>query len=251
MRADARLDEEDEEQQERSGDESEEDAALADVERGNRSPATPSAKAQGKRRAGAVSGSLWKGDSSEMSVLRPNIHREDRKHAESSDDDEVPQDFMIEAKRPAAASRSPKLAMGKTKPRASTSPTVNKTPTGLPPTRSTSGGRGQPLYSVAGKAAPPLLPTHMSQPPKPSEVDYDDRSSTPRSHPRAPSSLGGALSDQGTRQQKTMRGLDEYEKALWNWVNVYNLDAFLQEVYAYYEGNGLYSIALSRGLNLL
>jgi autophagy-related protein 9 len=48
-----------------------------------------------------------------------------------------------------------------------------------------------------------------------------------------------------------MRGLDEYEKALWNWVNVYNLDAFLQEVYAYYEGNGIYSIALSRGLNLL
>jgi autophagy-related protein 9 len=48
-----------------------------------------------------------------------------------------------------------------------------------------------------------------------------------------------------------MRGLDDYEKALWNWVNVYNLDAFLQEVYYYYEGNGIYSIALARGLNLL
>jgi autophagy-related protein 9 len=48
-----------------------------------------------------------------------------------------------------------------------------------------------------------------------------------------------------------MRGLDDYEKALWNWVNVYNLDAFLQEVYYYYEGKGIYSIALSRGLNLL
>ncbi len=31
----------------------------------------------------------------------------------------------------------------------------------------------------------------------------------------------------------------------------YNLDAFLQEVYSYYEGKGIYSIALSRGLNLL
>ena len=48
-----------------------------------------------------------------------------------------------------------------------------------------------------------------------------------------------------------MRGLDEYERALWDWVNVYNLDAFLQEVYYYYEGKGIYSIALSRGLNLL
>lgn len=48
-----------------------------------------------------------------------------------------------------------------------------------------------------------------------------------------------------------MRGLDAYERALWNWVNVYNLDAFLQDVYAYYEGKGIYCIALARGLNLL
>lgn len=48
-----------------------------------------------------------------------------------------------------------------------------------------------------------------------------------------------------------MRGLDDYEKALWNWVNVYNLDAFLQEVYYYYDGKGIYSITLARGLNLL
>ena len=48
-----------------------------------------------------------------------------------------------------------------------------------------------------------------------------------------------------------MRSLDAYERALWNWVNVYNLDSFLQEVYTYYEGKGIYSIALARGLNLL
>ncbi|KAG8794970.1 autophagy protein atg9 [Ceratobasidium sp. 428] len=50
---------------------------------------------------------------------------------------------------------------------------------------------------------------------------------------------------------KPMRGMDEYERALWTWFNVYNLDAFLQEVYAYYEGEGIYCIALSKGLNLL
>ncbi|KAG8929327.1 autophagy protein atg9 [Tulasnella sp. 418] len=46
-------------------------------------------------------------------------------------------------------------------------------------------------------------------------------------------------------------GLDAYERALWDWVNVYNLDAYLQEVYMYYVGKGIYCIALSRGLNLL
>lgn len=29
---------------------------------------------------------------------------------------------------------------------------------------------------------------------------------------------------------KTKQGLNEYEKALWKWVNVQDLDAFLQEV---------------------
>lgn len=28
---------------------------------------------------------------------------------------------------------------------------------------------------------------------------------------------------------RPMRGMDDYERALWNWFNVYNLDAFLQE----------------------
>ncbi|KAF5315923.1 hypothetical protein D9611_004792 [Ephemerocybe angulata] len=251
IRADAPLDEEDEEQQRSGGDESEED-----VERGStaaRSPTTPSAKSQGKRRAGVASHSGWDGDSSEMNVLRPNIHKQDSQHEreESSGDDEVPQDFMIEAKRPTATARSSKH-LGKSKIR-KTSSTETAVPPGVTASRSTSTGRGQPLYSVAGKSAPPLLPTvapHISQPPKPSDYGYDGRSSTPRSVPRAPSSVGGASSD-GARQGKTMRGLDEYEKALWNWVNVYNLDAFLQEVYSYYEGNGIYSIALSRGLNLL
>ncbi|KAF6764044.1 putative transmembrane protein [Ephemerocybe angulata] len=251
IRADAPLDEEDEEQQRSGGDESEED-----VERGStaaRSPTTPSAKSQGKRRAGVASHSGWDGDSSEMNVLRPNIHKQDSQHEreESSGDDEVPQDFMIEAKRPTATARSSKH-LGKSKIR-KTSSTATAVPPGVTASRSTSTGRGQPLYSVAGKSAPPLLPTvapHISQPPKPSDYGYDGRSSTPRSVPRAPSSVGGASSD-GARQGKTMRGLDEYEKALWNWVNVYNLDAFLQEVYSYYEGNGIYSIALSRGLNLL
>jgi autophagy-related protein 9 len=77
----------------------------------------------------------------------------------------------------------------------------------------------------------------ISVPPRPSEINVD-RPPLVRSLPSA-------------GQSNPKRGLDAYERALWNWVNVYNLDAFLQDVYLYYHGKGIYSIALKRGLNLL
>ncbi|KIK58252.1 hypothetical protein GYMLUDRAFT_202734 [Collybiopsis luxurians FD-317 M1] len=112
---------------------------------------------------------------------------------------------------------------------------ATKKPKKSPPKRK----RQQPLHSApSSRKLPPLLPTHasVSIPPRPSEVEEEVR--TPRA-------------DTFNESPKQMRGLDAYERALWNWVNVYNLDAFLQEVYHYYEGKGIYSIALSRGLNLL
>ena len=44
---------------------------------------------------------------------------------------------------------------------------------------------------------------------------------------------------------------DAKDRALWRWANVNNLDVFLREVYGYFLGNGIYSILLSRTLNLL
>jgi autophagy-related protein 9 len=85
-------------------------------------------------------------------------------------------------------------------------------------------------------ATTPVDPPRISVPPRPSEINPD--------HPPARSLSAVA-------QPSPKRGLDAYERALWNWVNVYNLDAFLQEVYLYYHGKGIYSIALKRGLNLL
>lgn len=35
------------------------------------------------------------------------------------------------------------------------------------------------------------------------------------------------------------------------WANVDNLDQFLNEVYAYYTGHGVYSILLNRAVKLL
>lgn len=46
-------------------------------------------------------------------------------------------------------------------------------------------------------------------------------------------------------------GMGARERALWRWVNVEDLDSFLQEVYLYYVGKGVWAIALSRLLNLL
>ena len=41
------------------------------------------------------------------------------------------------------------------------------------------------------------------------------------------------------------------ERAMWMWANVENLDNFLQDVYDYFVGNGIWCIFLSRLLNLL
>lgn len=40
------------------------------------------------------------------------------------------------------------------------------------------------------------------------------------------------------------------DKAMWRWVNVDNLDTFLNDVYDYYTGKGMWSITLSRLLSL-
>ena len=88
----------------------------------------------------------------------------------------------------------------------------------------------------ASQTTAPGDPPRISVPPRPSEIGAENPPPRRSPAPILPS---------------PKRGLDAYERALWNWVNVYNLDAFLQEVYLYYHGKGIYSIALKRGLNLL
>ncbi len=40
------------------------------------------------------------------------------------------------------------------------------------------------------------------------------------------------------------------EKAMWRWINVVNLDGFIEEVYEYYRGAGIWCIVLEKALNL-
>lgn len=56
-----------------------------------------------------------------------------------------------------------------------------------------------------------------------------------------------------TRTERSGNGLviDPKERAMWRWVNVQNLDNFLQSVYRYYQGKGIYSIILYNVLKLL
>ncbi|KAI9446179.1 APG9-domain-containing protein [Lactarius indigo] len=97
--------------------------------------------------------------------------------------------------------------------------------------------KGRPReVRYASQTAAPADPPRISVPPRPSEIGAEVPPPRRSSAPTPPN---------------PKRGLDAYERALWNWVNVYNLDAFLQEVYLYYHGKGIYSIALKRGLNLL
>ncbi|TFK94825.1 APG9-domain-containing protein [Polyporus arcularius HHB13444] len=196
--------------------EDEEDADLEAGQTSRRSELRSPTRPHGKRKV------AWSGDASEMNVLRPNNRHADPKGEESSDD-EVPQDFMIEASAPA-----------------------QRRPPSPPPAKNAKGKeREERKHALHSSRRPtsskPILPTTsadtpVSVPPRPSEISLGPQAQSEPLHEPQP---------------KHMRGLDEHERALWNWVNVYNLDAFLQEAYYYYEGKGLYSIALSRGLNLL
>ncbi|KAH9180820.1 APG9-domain-containing protein [Lactarius sanguifluus] len=109
--------------------------------------------------------------------------------------------------------------------------------------------------------SPAVRRAPLSRKGRPREVRYASQTTAPTDPPRIsvpprPSEIGAELPPPPRRSSaptppNPKRGLDAYERALWNWVNVYNLDAFLQEVYLYYHGKGIYSIALKRGLNLL
>lgn len=139
-------------------------------------------------------------------VFRPNVREEDERRAEDGsednsedEDDEIPPSFLIEAvprKHAATASnnaRSPgRRGVGSLRPLTSIRrDSAESQPQGV----------RQPAFSV------PL---------RPSEMDASIHGELPRPN--------------STPAPKQMRGLDAYERALWNWVNVYNLDAYLQEV---------------------
>ena len=93
-----------------------------------------------------------------------------------------------------------------------------------------------------------LLENELHQlPPRPSEEPFPDRqaSQTEQSRPEVPAI------PRSIPRSYTGGIIDPRERALWRWANVENLDTFLKDVYDYFMGNGIYSIMLSKILNLL
>lgn len=111
--------------------------------------------------------------------------------------------------------------------------------------------RSKSVQRSTSRSSRPSRPSRSSNPnPRPNPILPTSHPIRP-SLPRKPPEADAATQTQTSRQTPIRKGLDGYEKALWNWINVYNIDVFLQDVYSYYEGRGIYCIALSRGLNLL
>ena len=121
---------------------------------------------------------------------------------DDEDDGEVPQSFMIEAHR-GSTSAKPRPPSGDIKASHLASPN-----------RLLSRG----VLKRAAKATFSDM-KGFNMPPRPSDLQSPGDFALPAPNTTSSSSATG---------RKT--GLDAYERALWNWVNVYNLDAFLQEV---------------------
>lgn len=49
----------------------------------------------------------------------------------------------------------------------------------------------------------------------------------------------------------TREHVTTYDRTMWRWANVENMDDFFNRVYEYFQGKGIYCILLARLLNLL
>ncbi|CAG8401796.1 unnamed protein product [Penicillium salamii] len=106
--------------------------------------------------------------------------------------------------------------------------------------------------------------SRLPPPPRPHGRPNRQRASSPdpypqhtgthwRENPRQspPSNNEHAISKWFSGQHPGLANIDPAKKAMWRWANVEDLDNFLKDVYVYFLGNGIWSILLTRVLNLL
>ncbi|KIM30981.1 hypothetical protein M408DRAFT_327891 [Serendipita vermifera MAFF 305830] len=176
-----------------------------------------------------------------IATLEADEHATVTNPASEASDEEVPQSFMIEA----SPSSRRKIFSSQTRRAASQKATrKGKRPSGAGPLLPTA----YPIHKS----------THIPHPDDIEEEEEEDDDGASRSlnasrgsnSRRRKGKQRAGYSESGT-QDTSKRGLDEYQQALWRWVNVYNLDEYLQEIYYYYANGGFTAIALSRVLNLL
>ncbi|KAI9755565.1 MAG: autophagy protein atg9 [Lichina confinis] len=121
----------------------------------------------------------------------------------------------------------------------------------VPPSLLIEGGEDPTKVSAGGKDDP-MLRDHYAVP--------GPSSAQPRTQWRAARTRQSLYHDDprttppakvAPRMRKGLTLIDPRERAMWRWANVENLDNFLKDVYDYYLGKGIWSIMLSRVLNLL
>lgn len=115
-------------------------------------------------------------------------------------------------------------------------------------------------HDVEDMPKPPAPPSHgihyhddASPGAGPSSTRSRKRWESPRNRRRLDQFLPTPIVQQ-TQRPGGLSGLASAgpkDKAMWRWANVENLDNFLKDVYVYYLGNGIWSIMMSRALNLL
>ncbi|CAI7568242.1 unnamed protein product [Penicillium glandicola] len=84
--------------------------------------------------------------------------------------------------------------------------------------------------------------------PQPTRARWNQRGAA---HQPTPSESGHPIGRWFTGQHPGLANTDPKKKAMWRWANVEDLDNFLKDVYIYFLGNGIWSILLTRVLNLL
>lgn len=113
---------------------------------------------------------------------------------------------------------------------------------------------GEDDFSKPPGPPPPHIMMDPGSPvPGPSSRDDRDKwESTKVQQPLHPSSRRTPPTNRSSPgQYPSLALVDPKQKALWRWANVENLDNFLEDVYIYFLGNGIWCIMLSRALNLL
>jgi autophagy-related protein 9 len=108
---------------------------------------------------------------------------------------------------------------------------------------------------LTSRLPPPPRPHGRSDRQKAPSPDPSPQPTRPRWNERSrhvsPNDSGHPTSRWFAGQHPGLANIDPEKKSMWRWANVEDLDNFLKDVYVYFLGNGIWSILLTRVLNLL
>lgn len=104
----------------------------------------------------------------------------------------------------------------------------------------------------SGRRKPAAIPSRQNAIPGPSSrrthAQWEATQAQQRLHPADPVK---PIRPHAKQYSRGLASNNEKEKALWRWVNVSNLDFFVQDVYYYYRGSGFWCIVCARALHLV